>query len=61
MPASRLRQYQKSTKNKTQNRLDLIYRTSLNNDLFFKKHNRVCRNSLLASFEAQTLSGRCLY
>ena len=30
MPASRPYKYQKSTKNKTQNRRDLIYRTSLN-------------------------------
>ena len=41
MPASRPYKYHKSTKNKTQNRRDLIYRTSLPIDICAKILNFV--------------------
>ena len=41
MPASRPYKYHKSTKNKTQNRRDLIYRTSLPIDISAKILNFV--------------------
>ncbi len=48
MPASRPYKYHKSTKNKTQNRRDLIYRTSLPIDICAKILNfvHICLISL---------------